>query len=87
MRENQSVLSHRACGSPQALLSLPGLDLLRISLSTQRLGSERNKVMAGGTPANPAESASLIYLRLTWWNFSMRAIARHRRINVCGLVV
>ena len=39
--------------SPQALLSLPGLDLLRI-ISPRDEGSEAYKVMAGGTPANPA---------------------------------
>src|SRR4029077_16513676 len=36
------------------LLSLPGLDQLRIGFSTQRMGGARDKVMAGGTPAIPA---------------------------------
>jgi hypothetical protein len=40
----------------QALLSFRYIDgiCLRISPSARRLGVEREKVMAGGTPANPA---------------------------------
>jgi hypothetical protein len=39
------------------LLSFPGWDLLRIDFCTPRLGAVENKVMAGGTPANPANPA------------------------------
>src|SRR5665213_3561398 len=50
------VPSHRACGYRRRLCSLSGYwnglnqeDLLRATL-----GSDEDKVMAGGTPANPA---------------------------------
>jgi hypothetical protein len=39
------------------LLFTPGLDQLRISFSTPGLGDWAYKVMAGGTPANPATLA------------------------------
>ena len=62
MRKDQSVLSHRQALRAW-LLSLPGWDLLTNQFSMQRLGVVKDKVMAGGTPANPAALAS--YLELT----------------------
>jgi hypothetical protein len=46
---------------PQALLSFRYIDgiYLRISFSTRRRVVEKNKVMAGGTPANPATPVGL----------------------------
>ena len=67
MRKDQSVLSARKAAlrmgltecieraaAPQALLSLPGLDLSTDWSLHATIGSGGNKVMAGGTPANPA---------------------------------
>jgi hypothetical protein len=50
------VPSHRACGcaAGAALFPVYRWDLFKKSLSLPGLAGEKDKVMAGGTPANPA---------------------------------
>jgi hypothetical protein len=60
MRKNQSVLSHRACGFAAGSALTPGIGLMELfSPSRGWAWQERDKVMAGGTPANPAALVSV----------------------------
>ena len=54
MRKNQSVLSHRACGSAAGSALTPGIGLITDSFFHATTADLRDKVMTGGTPANPA---------------------------------
>jgi hypothetical protein len=54
MRKNQSVLSHRACGFAAGSALTPGIGLITNWFLHATIGDIKDKVMAGGTPANPA---------------------------------
>jgi hypothetical protein len=54
MGGNQSVPSHRRVGFADAAALLPGIGLIKNQFLQATIGSSWNKVMAGGTPANPA---------------------------------
>src|SRR5450759_4244033 len=59
MRGNQTVSSHRACGFAAGSALLPGIGFTKNWFLNATIWSEENKVMAGGTPANPAALAWL----------------------------
>ncbi len=51
-------LSAAGASRAPALFPATGWDLFRIGFSSRRLGVDADKVMAGGTPANPAALVS-----------------------------
>ena len=57
MREDQSVSSHRACDFAAGAALHPGMGLITNWSLQATIGSGIDKVMAGGTPANPAALA------------------------------
>jgi hypothetical protein len=69
--EIEKIVGERLRGNPDGSLSAAGTArapalfpaigsaLLRIDSSSRRIGVAENKVMAGGTPANPAAMESI----------------------------